>query len=113
MFNSGSKAAKPLTIAAALLFKDLTSNVSTTGKPSTLASLAVEPMSESAENPSYNPLTPSTMQRSASLEAYPTTFLMVSSSIMKESMFLDALPEANVWYIGSMKSGPALKAWTL
>ena len=30
-----------------------------------------------------------------------------------ESRFLDLLPVAAVWYIGSMKSGPALNAWTL
>ena len=37
---------------------------------------------------------------------------MVSSSIRKESRFLAGLPVAAVWYMGSMKSGPALNAWT-
>ena len=50
---------------------------------------------------------------SASLDAYPTRLRMVPSSIRKESRFLDLLPVAAVWYMGSMKSGPALNAWTV
>ena len=37
---------------------------------------------------------------------------MTSSSIRNESRFLDFLPVAAVWYMMSMKSGPALNAWT-
>ena len=73
---------------------------------------AVEPMSPSPENPSNNPRTPSTTQTSEPLDANPARLRMVSSSIRKESRFLDGLPVAAEWYIGSMKSGPALNAWT-
>lgn len=69
-------------------------------------------MSPSPENPSNRPRTPSTTQMSDPLEAYPARLRIVSSSIRKESRFLEGLPVAAAWYIGSMKSGPALNAWT-
>lgn len=113
ILTSGSKDRKPLTMAAALRVRDRASTTSITGSPRSLAMCAVEPRSPSPEKPSYRPRTPSTTHKSASLDAYPTRFLIVPSSMRNESRFLAGRPVAAVWYMGSMKSGPALNAWTL
>ena len=113
ILTSGSNDLNPFTTAAALRVSERASTTRITGNPSSLAVYAVDPRSPSPENPSYSPRTPATTHRSASLEAYPARFLRVPSSIRNESRFLHGLPVAAVWYIGSMKSGPALKAWTL
>ena len=52
MRTSGSKALKPLTIAAALLVSERASTMRITGKPRSLARYAVEPMSSSPLRPS-------------------------------------------------------------